>query len=215
MFLSPEAVNIQEAEAGQSLWAPGMRQWVTCTQGHGHFLRGRLCPRHACWWKVLGLALSIPVLPSPSDWRAPAPLLPLYWLPAQYDPASGQTQEPPGATLQREEYLEPTAFTHRLIDSFVHGVAPQFQVTPRGEEVSQPVVTPGPCTMKPGVSHPSPGPGTQSAWGGPSAHPRAGSEQLRALGLLSDLGGASDGAQSPWDRVLSGGFQGKCPPPPA
>lgn len=67
--------------------------------------------------------------------------------------------------------------------------------------------------MKPGVSHPSPGPGTQSACGGPSAHLRAGSEQLRALGLLSNVGGASDGARSPWGWVLRGGPGGSAPRP--
>lgn len=67
--------------------------------------------------------------------------------------------------------------------------------------------------MKPGVSHSSPGPGTQSACGGSSAHPRAVSEHLRALGLLSDLGGASDEARSPWVGVLTEGPGGSNPRP--
>lgn len=118
MFLSPEVVNIQEAEAGESLWALGACPWVTCTQGHGHFLRGHLCPRCACWWKVLGLAPSIPILPSPSDWGALAPSRPLRSLPAPSDPASGQTQVPPGASLQKEGW--PGAHgIHSLIHSFM------------------------------------------------------------------------------------------------
>lgn len=94
-------------------------------------------------------------------------------------------------------------------DSFIHGVTPQFQVT----TWRRAILTPGPCTMKPGVSHPSPGPGTLSACGGPSTHPRAGSEQLRDLGLLSNVGGASDGARSPWGWVLRGDPRGSTPRP--